>query len=55
MLKLSKISDQLAYRNVLIDQNDYIHEVYTKNSSKKPHMVLLHGFGATSMAYLKMF
>ena len=55
MFELSHIAADLKYRNVLISEKDYIHEVYTVSNQKLPHVVCLHGFGATSMAFLKMF
>lgn len=55
MLALSNVSGSLRYRNVAIDEKEYIHEVYNIASGNLPHMVWLHGFGATSMAFIKMF
>ena len=32
-----------------------MHEVYTNSKEKLPHMVLLHGYGGTSLTYVRTF
>lgn len=32
-----------------------MHEVYTVGNNKLPHLVLLHGYGGTSLTYVRMF
>ncbi len=55
MLALSKVEKDLRYRNVKIYERDYIHELYTLSNKNLPHLVCIHGFGATSMGFLYMF
>lgn len=51
----SNVPDSLHFRNVVINGNQYIHEIFTEDAYNRPHLVCLHGFGATSIAYLHMF
>lgn len=55
-LQTSKLDpeDNLRWRNVAIYENDHLHEVYTVGNDKLPHLVLLHGYGGTSLTYIKM-
>jgi len=55
MISLSNIGSELRFRNVIIYGNEYIHELYTDNNRNKPHLVCLHGFGATGLAYQRLF
>lgn len=32
-----------------------MHEVYTTGNSQLPHLVLLHGYGGTSLTFVRMF
>ena len=43
-------------RNVKIYKNDHVHEIYTRNRNPDlPHMVMMHGFGGTSLSFLRLF
>ena len=44
----------LKFRNVIIYDNEYIHEVYTTGNSTLPHLVLLHGYGGTSLTFTRL-
>ena len=45
----------LKFRNVKIYEEDYIHEVYSVGNSTLPHLVLLHGYGGTSLTFARLF
>ena len=45
----------LKFRNVKIYEKDYIHEVYSQGNSTLPHLVLLHGYGGTSLTFSRLF
>ena len=32
-----------------------MHEVYTTGNNKLPHLVMLHGYGGTSLTFVRMF
>jgi len=43
----------LKWRNVIIYEQDHIHELYTIGDNSLPHLVLLHGYGGTSLTFIK--
>jgi len=45
----------LKWRNVLVYKEDHFHELHTTGNTKLPHLVLLHGYGGTSITYIKIF
>ena len=45
----------MSFRNVKIYENDYIHENYTITEKDLPHLVYLHGFGGTSLTFIRLF
>jgi abhydrolase domain-containing protein 5 len=49
------VDEHLKYRNVPIYEKDHMHEVYTLGNKKLPHLVLLHGYGGTSLTFIRMF
>ena len=50
-----EVENNLKFRNVAIYNNDHMHEVYTTGDKKLPHLVLLHGYGGTSITFVRMF
>ena len=49
------LNDELGFRNVIIDRHEYMHEVYTAGDKDLPHLVALHGYGGSSLTYVRMF
>ena len=56
-LKFSNLSldTELKYRNIGIYENEHMHELYTVSVVKKPHLVMLHGYGGTSLTFVRTF
>ena len=49
------LKNQLNFRNVLIEKNQYVHQLYTIGRKELPHLVALHGYGGSSLTYVRMF
>jgi abhydrolase domain-containing protein 5 len=50
-----ELDHELRYRNIAIYENEHMHELYTVSVLKKPHLVLLHGYGGTSLTFIRTF
>ena len=49
-----QVHEELKFRNVAIYEKDHMHEVYSTGKNL-PHLVLLHGYGGTSLTFVRMF
>ena len=50
-----ELDHELKYRNVRIHEKDHMHELYTASNPRLPHLVLLHGYGGTSLTFIRTF
>ena len=50
-----EVGVELKFRNVQIMGKEHMHEVYTAGRNNLPHLVLLHGYGGTSLTFVRVF
>ena len=50
-----KLHQEISFRNVRIYENEFIHQIFTINDPKLPHLVFLHGYGGNSMTAVRIF
>jgi pimeloyl-ACP methyl ester carboxylesterase len=50
-----ELDKDLKYRNIPIYEEEHMHEVYTTGPRTLPHLVLIHGYGGTSLSFIRTF